>query len=941
MAPPTPLHHMPTEVLLEIAQNFSLRDLDVAARVCRRFSRVFLPELYKRDIASSNPTAILWAAEHGVLGTIKNSVVYGGDANIYHGEPETAEYLERRRQPHDEPNYPSFMDDDRPLNRVSSIVLPRARYETPLHRAAKSGHIDVAELLLDHGANINAPSYGFCDCSSAYSVGHWGFDKPRWLPLHHAICAGHLDMVKLLTPRLEGISSGMAVSYYPQHLPEFGVTAVQSAAAKGDLDILDYFLEHASPEQVQKTYFCNTDALHFASMCRNRAAIPRLIDRLVDHGFIVTSRREVPQEPQDPVFWVPRPINHIDHAYQKNNYIAVLEMLKYHDGDTSNITERDSCSSAADACIYLDILITFHDWNRLAYPDERRYKGWEADRRVLVEHLIRKIRCKDMTSMETHANCTPRGLIFAACGKYFSEAVECLLQAGVPVERTSETTGHSLLITCARPEPWVIPEEERFQLATLKVLVRAGADFTKASPEGQIPLFYYLSRLQPVEDIDTAFGFTMPEYTEVCTTLVQETAKAGPTYISPVISWAMDLARSTRKPRNFRPLIAILRNISVDTLGMPILKEVLKWVKKPSFYRHTGHLHFSLVRFCKSNGLHDELTTVTDSHLAMLSRSMLGEKISQIAFSDITEDELEERFIALFHEWRTIAAILMAADWSTGTIKTGKGVLTINTLLAICWAFKRPILVSEILNWRSIKCPDAGWPDGWIFDIDSHPTLVHLVVETYHHWGLVQADEMELEEDPLSLEMEMKKLKGPIPNIDMVDRFGNTSINLAVHLGTLSIARILLREGAYPHYNARKFIGDRPPPNLPRLGVSMRFDMTTDAAFANAAYERLRTLQPTRTDKRIRGSAYEMAVSKGYTRLAEEMLRLFPLPEAMGGEAGLVQERGGVVTDVPLSDSESTDVLTSYNTYSSFLWTQYCCFGDDRDVENLARVIGP
>ena len=51
---------------------------------------------------------------------------------------------------------------------------------TPLHWAAVGGHKDVVELLLAHGAEVNA----------RYSDGY--------TPLHYAAANGHKDVVELL-----------------------------------------------------------------------------------------------------------------------------------------------------------------------------------------------------------------------------------------------------------------------------------------------------------------------------------------------------------------------------------------------------------------------------------------------------------------------------------------------------------------------------------------------------------------------------------------------------------------------------------------------------------------------------------------------------------------------------------------------------------------------
>lgn len=66
---------------------------------------------------------------------------------------------------------------------------------TPLHAAAAGGHDDIIQLLLIYGANINAPSVGFCNCTHACSPVASRTtnmdDHVQWTPVHLAMCGGH------------------------------------------------------------------------------------------------------------------------------------------------------------------------------------------------------------------------------------------------------------------------------------------------------------------------------------------------------------------------------------------------------------------------------------------------------------------------------------------------------------------------------------------------------------------------------------------------------------------------------------------------------------------------------------------------------------------------------------------------------------------------------
>ncbi len=86
--------------------------------------------------------------------------------------------------------------------------------ETALHRAVESGHGDLLALLIDQGADVNAPGVG------------------RETPLHGAARRGQADMVKLLLAHGAQVDGGSPQTETPLHI----------AAARGHEDVVRLLL---------------------------------------------------------------------------------------------------------------------------------------------------------------------------------------------------------------------------------------------------------------------------------------------------------------------------------------------------------------------------------------------------------------------------------------------------------------------------------------------------------------------------------------------------------------------------------------------------------------------------------------------------------------------------------------------------------------------------
>ena len=125
---------------------------------------------------------------------------------------------------------------------LEDMTFPSRYYWTPLHAAARRGNTEIISLLLDHGANINPLSRGYCGCSypvdSFPSKLDWPM-VPLWTPLHTAICSGHYYAACLLLIR----GASTLVSTRGVGSDVNCVTALHSACYSACTDLVQLLLQ--------------------------------------------------------------------------------------------------------------------------------------------------------------------------------------------------------------------------------------------------------------------------------------------------------------------------------------------------------------------------------------------------------------------------------------------------------------------------------------------------------------------------------------------------------------------------------------------------------------------------------------------------------------------------------------------------------------------------
>jgi ankyrin repeat protein len=135
------------------------------------------------------------------------------------------------------------------------ISARAGRYGTPLHATLfEEGHIEVAKLLIERGADVNA------------------LDEEKWTPLHFASRFGHLDVAKWLLAHGASVNSQKKDGWTPLH----------SAAYRGHFQIARILLDHKARVNIRDND--GRTPLHRAFESPESTGQSEVVRLLLDHN---------------------------------------------------------------------------------------------------------------------------------------------------------------------------------------------------------------------------------------------------------------------------------------------------------------------------------------------------------------------------------------------------------------------------------------------------------------------------------------------------------------------------------------------------------------------------------------------------------------------------------------------------------------------------------
>lgn len=191
----------PNELILNVAENLSLRALNSLLKTNHRLAYLLTPLLHKNAIEPVGECpALCWAASNGHGPLVKLLLEKGTPVEARDGKSSMNALISSARHGHEE--------IVRALLNAGANITSQEYYGglTALHWAARAGHESIVRLLLEHGAHVNHR-----DSLESYLVEPYDRSQIRIrsqpkkhimgrdnTPLHWAAHAGYSSVVRIL-----------------------------------------------------------------------------------------------------------------------------------------------------------------------------------------------------------------------------------------------------------------------------------------------------------------------------------------------------------------------------------------------------------------------------------------------------------------------------------------------------------------------------------------------------------------------------------------------------------------------------------------------------------------------------------------------------------------------------------------------------------------------
>ncbi|KAK3399709.1 ankyrin repeat-containing domain protein [Sordaria brevicollis] len=296
---------LPTELVVIILEDLDcLTDVAALAQINKRLYDIVNPILYKRAVSREFPYPLEWAAHHGVVGTLLKALDSGADPNFEFQQCTLTSVWESqlsgKRELHpgwdaasvsdssstllagsngtggvqsgtdDEDETMTdwsdgsseFTDHEEPTTHGGNIQQPHpmpgrkfhdsafGRRYTALHLAARAGHVDVINILLDRGARSHVVAKEFCLCWREVGILNAMENtdpdyqpSPGWTPLHVAICHSQEHAAIKLLDRGAPLQMELPPPWENSGFLENPATAIHHAAAKGLTAVIRYLVD--------------------------------------------------------------------------------------------------------------------------------------------------------------------------------------------------------------------------------------------------------------------------------------------------------------------------------------------------------------------------------------------------------------------------------------------------------------------------------------------------------------------------------------------------------------------------------------------------------------------------------------------------------------------------------------------------------------------------